>query len=148
NVPIPRLPRRVCSGAIGSLGGTKPLPSQQPTLRRGRLALSERVAGEKKRHGPNRRSSAENPCARRRARQGIGAMVGSRCVGPSCLSQIVRFSKPRLRQFEENVELDAHSRITSAVIQESNLRSCLKPPLKWAGGKRWLVPHLLEIWKS
>src|SRR5215510_4685723 len=23
----------------------------------------------------------------------------------------------------------------------------LRPPLKWAGGKRWLVPHLAEIWK-
>jgi DNA adenine methylase len=23
----------------------------------------------------------------------------------------------------------------------------LKPPLKWAGGKRWLVPHLVELWK-
>jgi DNA adenine methylase len=22
----------------------------------------------------------------------------------------------------------------------------LRPPLKWAGGKRWLVPHLKEIW--
>src|SRR5208337_2539401 len=21
-----------------------------------------------------------------------------------------------------------------------------KPPLKWAGGKRWLVPHLTSIW--
>jgi DNA adenine methylase len=24
----------------------------------------------------------------------------------------------------------------------------LRPPLKWAGGKRWLVPHLRPIWKS
>jgi len=24
----------------------------------------------------------------------------------------------------------------------------IRPPLKWAGGKRWLVPHLREIWKD
>ncbi|MGH9874131.1 MAG: DNA adenine methylase [Pyrinomonadaceae bacterium] len=23
----------------------------------------------------------------------------------------------------------------------------VKPPLKWAGGKRWLVPHLAELWQ-
>src|ERR1700730_14698594 len=22
----------------------------------------------------------------------------------------------------------------------------LRPPLKWAGGKRWQVPHLIDIW--
>jgi len=34
----------------------------------------------------------------------------------------------------------------SEVIHEPILH--LKPPLKWAGGKRWLAPHLLPIWKE
>ncbi|HEV2706196.1 MAG TPA: Dam family site-specific DNA-(adenine-N6)-methyltransferase [Pyrinomonadaceae bacterium] len=28
------------------------------------------------------------------------------------------------------------------------LESSLSPPLKWAGGKRWLVPSLLPIWRE
>jgi len=24
----------------------------------------------------------------------------------------------------------------------------LRPPLKWAGGKRWQVPHLLPLWRG
>jgi DNA adenine methylase len=29
----------------------------------------------------------------------------------------------------------------------SPLLPALRPPLKWAGGKRWLVPHLLPLWQ-
>ena len=33
--------------------------------------------------------------------------------------------------------------LSAAPISETRVR----PPLKWAGGKRWLVPHVLPIWE-
>jgi DNA adenine methylase len=33
------------------------------------------------------------------------------------------------------------------VIQLDAPAQTLKPPLKWAGGKRWLVPHLRPLWE-
>jgi Site-specific DNA methylase len=36
---------------------------------------------------------------------------------------------------------------TALYTLHKNLDSRAKPPLKWAGGKRWLVPHLLPMWQ-
>lgn len=33
-------------------------------------------------------------------------------------------------------------------LAEPISREPLTPPLKWAGGKRWLVPHLLQYWRG
>ena len=30
----------------------------------------------------------------------------------------------------------------------NNRRPAVRPPLKWAGGKRWQVPHLISLWKA
>ena len=30
--------------------------------------------------------------------------------------------------------------------RQNTVQPTLKPPLKWAGGKRWLVPYLREYW--
>lgn len=46
--------------------------------------------------------------------------------------------KVRQRVITENLEFPALS----------NDEPGLKPPLKWAGGKRWLIPTLLPIWES
>ena len=47
----------------------------------------------------------------------------------------------------------AHSRIEkilrSSTVEDvklTNEKDSLSPPLKWAGGKRWLVPHLAQLW--
>ena len=34
----------------------------------------------------------------------------------------------------------------AAVVEAVDTRANPKPPLKWAGGKRWLVPHLIPLW--
>jgi DNA adenine methylase len=36
----------------------------------------------------------------------------------------------------------------AAVVEAVERPSNPKPPLKWAGGKRWLVPHLIPTWNS
>src|SRR4051812_13354436 len=31
-------------------------------------------------------------------------------------------------------------------VVDASIDSPIRPPLKWAGGKRWQVPHLLDLW--
>ncbi len=39
-------------------------------------------------------------------------------------------------------------RLHMEILKQKNKNSTNpKPPLKWAGGKRWLVPHLLPVWQ-
>lgn len=37
--------------------------------------------------------------------------------------------------------------MTTQVAHPSTRTASLRPPLKWAGGKRWLVPHLRPLWE-
>ena len=37
---------------------------------------------------------------------------------------------------------------SAAPFAAQTVFSSLKPPLKWAGGKRWLLPHLVPLWRS
>ncbi len=38
--------------------------------------------------------------------------------------------------------------MSACYIPNAALKQDLKPILKWAGGKRWLVPHLEQIWRA
>lgn len=38
--------------------------------------------------------------------------------------------------------------MTAAVADLRRHQVPVRPPLKWAGGKRWLVPHLAELWAA
>ena len=42
------------------------------------------------------------------------------------------------------------SRTTAAALAHPHetVDEPVRPPLKWAGGKRWQVPHLLPIWEA
>ena len=52
---------------------------------------------------------------------------------------------PTTKTRTTNTAVRASTRRPGATLpKESNT---LRPPLKWAGGKRWQVPHLLPLWK-
>lgn len=36
--------------------------------------------------------------------------------------------------------------LSMPLASETTTKPLLRPPLKWAGGKRWQVPHLLPLW--
>jgi DNA adenine methylase len=40
----------------------------------------------------------------------------------------------------------SEGRQVAAVVEAVESRTNPRPPLKWAGGKRWLLPHLIPLW--
>jgi DNA adenine methylase len=40
------------------------------------------------------------------------------------------------------------ARAAQSVAQSQGQVATLRPPLKWAGGKRWLAPHLQPLWRA
>jgi DNA adenine methylase len=40
-----------------------------------------------------------------------------------------------------------HDAASETSSEAPAIRSSLRPPLKWAGGKRWLLPHLAPLWR-
>jgi DNA adenine methylase len=55
-------------------------------------------------------------------------------------------SKQKGRQAGLNKSEPANALIVAAK-SNPQVAASLKPPLKWAGGKRWLVPHLASLWQ-
>jgi DNA adenine methylase len=47
---------------------------------------------------------------------------------------------------QANLETKLAATKTLPAKAQPAVNAQLKPPLKWAGGKRWLVPHLVELW--
>ena len=47
---------------------------------------------------------------------------------------------------QESIAFVESNRIIVAVL-DASISNQPKPPLKWAGGKRWLVPHLRPLWE-
>jgi DNA adenine methylase len=49
----------------------------------------------------------------------------------------------------QQIEADAESAmILDPAVLRLKKQESLKPPLKWAGGKRWLVPYMRPYWES
>jgi DNA adenine methylase len=73
-------------------------------------------------------------------------LPGSFDAGPGLLTlQNMRIAKPSKSNLGTAAFI-AQNRVVANDTSDKLADNQLKPPLKWAGGKRWLVSHLRPIW--
>lgn len=60
------------------------------------------------------------------------------------------YLKPTPLPFFTDGRFEEKALLTMSALEKPKVPSEItaKSPLKWAGGKRWLVPHLQEIWRA
>ena len=80
--------------------------------------------------------------------QGILGDRGHKTLWSDCLYllDMLEFSQMTAQQLATLARVEK-SRLDQAGLRNSEAAPTLKPPLKWAGGKRWQLPHLRPLWQ-
>jgi DNA adenine methylase len=81
----------------------------------------------------------------------VGAVIfGSAKVKAKILLEAKHSPTTRSSGVASNVDAPPSSRpsLEDSCASDAGVDLSVKPPLKWAGGKRWLLPHLAPLWRA